>query len=307
MKVWIDPTSLKEDYIHEMINRLKGNEVTTSLDQASDADIAVMMPHKINPTFLDQLKKLKYIKLLTAGYNQVDLAELKKRGIQLLYAKDVFSIQIAEDVISKILYINRRLGLYHEYMKESKWQFEAVTHEIFGSTVGIIGAGSIGDEVAKRLKAFQTKIIGYRRSKINSPYFDEMVHDHKGFEYIVSTSDILVISIPLTKDTYHLINEKVFNMMKPNVLIVNVARGEIIDQDALINALQKKVIRAAALDVTTPEPLPKDHPLWQQPHLFITPHQASASPYMHKRMIDEAVDSINCIIEGKTLDNLVHI
>src|SRR3989339_210995 len=122
MKIWIDPTSLKEEYIHEMMKRLSHSHVTTSLDQASDAEIAVMMPHKINQTLLDQLKNLKYIKLLTAGYNQVDLTELKKRGIQLLYAKDVFSIQIAEDVISKILYMNRRLGLYHEHMKEHQWE-----------------------------------------------------------------------------------------------------------------------------------------------------------------------------------------
>lgn len=307
MKIWLERSTLKDHYIENIKNAIPDHEIITDIYQAKDSEIAIMMPQYAKKEYLDQLPNLKFIKLLTAGYNQINLEDIKNRGIQLAYAKDVFSIQIAEDVIAKILTFNRRLPAYYENMKRNEWIFEKVDYELYNSTVGIIGAGSIGTEVAIRLKAFGCHILGYRRSKVNDMSFDELFHDRKGLESLLQRSDYVVIALPLSEHTKHFIGEVEFKLMKSSALIINVARGEVIDQDALIHALENSTIRGAGLDVTTPEPLPKDRPLWHAKNIFITPHQASASPKMQERLVNEVIQTLCNYFEGKPLMNLVSL
>lgn len=305
MKIWLERSTLKDHYVDSLRESLPDHQLVTELKNAKDAEVAIMMPNFAKKEYLDQMKDLKFIKLLTAGYNQINLDDIKKRGITLAYAKDVFSIQIAEDVIAKILTFNRRLPVYYDHMKKREWTFERVDHELYHSTVGIIGAGSIGTEVAIRLKAFGCHIIGYRRSQIKDEHYDELYHDRIGLESLLKRSDYIIISLPLSSHTKHFISENEFKLMKPSALIINVARGEVIDQKALIDALNQEIIRGAGLDVTTPEPLPHDDPLWNAKNIFITPHQASASPKMQERLIHEVIETLQAYFEGKPLTNLV--
>lgn len=307
MNIWIDPSAIKEKYIQKIVNTFPSEEISTDASDLKDAEVAVIMPGKVNEAFISQMPSLKMVNCLTAGYDRADLSVLKKRGISFTYAKDVFSIQIAEDVIAKILYFNRRLPDYHHAMLNHTWEYKPVSFELFGSTVGIIGAGSIGNEIAKRLKPFQCNMIGYRRSKVKDQHYDEMVYDQKGLEYLLHVSDYVIVSLPLTDKTKHFISYKEFSMMKKNCLIINVARGEIIDQEALIDALNNESIRGAALDVTSPEPLPSDHALWSLKNVFITPHQASSSPYINQRLTDEVIETLKRYIENEKLDNLVEL
>lgn len=307
MKIWLERSTLKDHYIDILRASLPNHQLVTEIKDAKDAEIAIMMPPYAKKEYLDQMKDLKFIKLLTAGYNQINLDDIKQRGITLAYAKDVFSIQIAEDVIAKILTFNRRLPAYYDHMKQREWTFEKVDHELYHSTVGIIGAGSIGTEVAIRLKAFGCHIIGYRRSQIKDEHYDELYHDRIGLESLLTRSDYMIISLPLSSHTKHFISENEFKLMKPSALIINVARGEVIDQKALIDALNQEIIRGAGLDVTTPEPLPHDDPLWNAKNIFITPHQASASPKMQERLIHEVIETLHAYFEGKPLTNLVSL
>lgn len=305
MKIWLERSILKDHYVEMIKNSLPTHEIVTDLSDASDAEVAITMPQFVKKEMLDQIPHLKFIKLLTAGYNQINLADIKQRGITLAYAKDVFSIQIAEDVVAKILYFNRRLPLYDEHMRKHEWVFERVDHELYHSTVGIIGAGSIGTEVAKRLKAFGCHILGYRRNHVLDANYDELFHDRKGLESLLERSDYIIIALPLSDETKHFIGENEFKHMKNTALIINVARGEVIDQKALINALNQGFIRGAGLDVTTPEPLPQNDPLWQARNIFITPHQASSSPMIHERLMLEVIDTLNAYFEDRPLTNLV--
>ncbi len=307
MKIWLDKYLLKDHYVSQIEGALSGHEIVTDIKQAYDVVIAITMPQHVTDTYLDQMPNLKFIKLLTAGYNTIDLENIKIRGIEIAYAQDVFSIQIAEDVIAKILTFNRRLPLYIEHMKNQAWEFERIDHELYQKTVGIIGAGSIGKEVAIRLKAFGCHILGYRRTKMEDSNYDELFHDRNGLETLLSSSDYIILSLPLSNATKHFIGENEFKLMKPHALMINVARGEVIDQNALIHALNNGLIRGAGLDVTTPEPLPKDHPLWHAKNVFITPHQASASPKMQERLITEVIQTIQAYVSHKTLTNLIKL
>lgn len=307
MKIWIDPKSIKSEDIEKIRNRFLNHEISVNDISYHDAEVAIVMPNRITEDFLNHFKKLKLIKLLTAGYDQVDLMMLKERGIALAYAKDVYSIQIAEDVLAKMLYFNRHLYHYYDLMKEKRWEFKTVKHELYQSTIGIIGAGSIGNEIAKRLKSFECKILGYRRSNMISNDYDSIYHDRKGLEYILKNSDYIIISLPLTQQTKHLIGMKELKLMKTSSILINVARGDIIDQEALINALNKDYIRGACLDVTSQEPLASSDPLWHAKNIFITPHQASSSPTMNDRMIDEVIKTLDKYINNETLTNLVSL
>ncbi len=306
MKVWIETSALNLNHVNQLIQKYHEITFEKEMEKAYDADIIIAMPQFIKSEILDRFHRLKWIQLLTAGFNTIDLEDIKKRGIVITYAKDVFSIQIAEDVFSKILYFNRNLSVFHEQQKEGIWRYQKVSHEIFGSTVGIIGTGSIGTEVAKRMKSFGAQVIGYKRTQAILPDYDQIYYGKQGLDELLKQSDYIIISCPLSKETYHLIDRRAFKLMKKNALIINVARGEIIDQEALIESLFNAEIRGAGLDVTTPEPLPETSRLWTMNNVFITPHNASSSPYVQKRLIQEVDDALDRYIHHLPHDNLIN-
>lgn len=305
MKIFLDPTMIKVEVYEQTINRFKDCEFVTNIEDSFDADVIVSMGSVLEPHSLDRYPNLKWIALISAGYDHIDLAYLKKRNIMLTNAKDVFSIQIAEDIIAKIMFFNRNLGFHYDKQKEKKWKYKSVNSEIYGSTVGILGTGSIGQHVAKRLKAFDTKIIGYKRTFDHVPFFDVIYTEKNGLYELLKESDYLIVALALNDQTKHILDARALSMMKTNALIINVARGDVIDQQALTKALITHQIRGAALDVTSPEPLPETDILWTLDNCFITPHNASASPKIHERIRDEIEDTIDRVIHQKDLDNRI--
>lgn len=305
MNIYVDLTYLKDYHVDHLRHAFTDHTFITDPAWRHEASIALLMPKFANAAFLDDMPNLEFVQLLTAGYDNVDISYFKKRKIRIAYAKDVFSVQIAEDVFAKILYLNRHLGSYHDQQKHGQWKVIPVKHDIHGSTVGLIGAGSIAKEIAIRMKAFGAYTIGYRRSKHHDPVFDEMVYDTQGLDGLLKKSDIIIISIPLTQATHHMINLEQIKKMKRHALIINVARGDIIDQEALMLALKQGLIRGAGLDVTSPEPLPEHHPLWKTPHLILTPHQASSSPYLYDRLLMKVIETLDLVLRNHIIPNLI--
>ena len=304
MKIFLEIGTLKIENYHALVERFKDIEFTIN-PGIYDVDAVICNPGFVAYENLDLYPNVRWIHLLSAGFNTVDLDYVKSRGILMTNAKDVFSIQIAEDVFAKILYFNRNLETYVENKKTGLWKHERVLYEIAHSTVGIIGTGSIGTEIAKRMKSFDTRILGYRRKKEDNPYFDHIYHDQNGLETIYKESDYIIVAIPLSKETYQMIGARAFSQMKKTALIINIARGEVIDQEAMINALSNHQIRGAGLDVTVPEPLPKDCPLWSMRQVLITPHNASASPYVNQRLMNSVVSTIENYINHLPFDNKI--
>ncbi|MBU1094655.1 MAG: D-2-hydroxyacid dehydrogenase [Firmicutes bacterium] len=304
MKIYYD-NYFKDKYASQMIKRFPEIEFVNQVELSYDAEAILAMPGFLVPKNLDLYLNLKWVQVLTAGYDTLDLDYFKSRKIILTNAKDVFSIQIAEDVFSKILYFNRTTKLHLEHMAKGEWKYEPVHYEIAQSTVGILGTGSIGLEIAKRMKAFDAKVIGYKRSLVKLPYFDEIYHTDEGLKQLYETSDYIIVSLPLNSKTFHMIDETSFKLMKESAIFINIARGDIVDQKALIHALENHLIRGAGLDVMSPEPLPKNHVLWSMDNVFITPHNASSSPHVNQRLIDATIDSISRYINNQVFDNRV--
>lgn len=303
MKVYIEARSLKEKYLKALEAKFTDIEFVYNKEESYDSEVIVAMASFVTEANLKDYRNLKWIQIATAGFDTSDIDYARNRGIQLTNGKDVYSVAIAEDVVGKILILNRNVRKYMEDMKTGTWDPLFFEPEIFGSTVGIIGTGSIAVEIAKRLKAFETKVVGYKRSEAKVENFDEIYVGEKGLEKLLQTSDYVILAVPLNDGTKDLMDYAKFKLMKNNALLVNIARGEVVVQDDLVRALNEGLIRGAALDVMIPEPLPKDNPLWKMNNVYITPHCSSSSHRFTDRIVWLVEENLNNYIKGKELKN----
>lgn len=305
MKIYINSRFLSNSHLEQITNAVYNIEITTDIENSYDCEAVFVSPDFINKENLSKYPSLKWIQLLTAGFDVADLNAARERKIIVTNAKGVYSIPIAEDVIAKILMLNKNIKHYLRQMDGAIWNQLSKESEIEGSTVGILGTGSIGQEIAKRIAAFNTHIIGYNQSGRFVEYFDEIVTGSEGLNSLLSKSDYVIVSLPLNKGTKFLINKENLLLMKENAIIINIARGEIINQDDLIEALENKIIKGAGLDVVYPEPLAKDSKLWKLDNVFITPHNSFSSPKTTKRLISLIIENLNNYINEKELKNYI--
>jgi len=301
MDVFISWKAIGKNNLERLRSDFPEVNFLTEKEESQSAEVCIVMPNFFNDKDLGAYRKLKFVQLLMAGYDKFEMDSAKRLAITVANAQDIFSIPVAEDALTKIFVLNRNVRHYAERMKEKAWTPIREEPELTGSTVGILGTGSIGKELAKRLKGFSTKILGYARTDRIIPDFDQILTGDEGLETLLSESDYVILALPLTKDTHHLIDARKLALLKPTALLINVARGEIVDQEALIEVLKAGKIRGAGLDVTTPEPLPTSSELWNLPNVYLTPHNASSSPYMQDRLAKLTRENLRRYLDKKKL------
>ncbi len=225
---------------------------------------------------LSKFSNLKYIQLLSAGYNGIDPEEVRGKSIALYNAKNIYSIPISEFVLGTILAYYKKFDHFFRNKANHKWEKIRQLPELHDKKVLIVGTGSIGTEIAKRMKGFTDFVFGCNRTVVKKEFFTD-IFPLSNLLDIIPEMDIIILSIALTRETFHLIDETMINKMKRGTLIVNISRGSIIDQNPLINSLSKDEIGGAILDVFEEEPLDEKNPLWDMENVLITPHNAFAS------------------------------
>jgi phosphoglycerate dehydrogenase-like enzyme len=193
---------------------------------------------------------------------------------------------------------------YVRNQSEARWQHIRGGTTIAGKTCGVVGLGSIGREVAKRARAMGMRVVACRRTVEGSDPDCDALLPYSELKALLAESDFVVICVPLTRETHHLIDAAALAAMKPTASILNIARGDVIDQPALAAALNAGTIASAALDVTTPEPLPADDPLWAVPNVFITPHSSWASDTRGDAAVALFIDNLRRYLAGEPLHNL---
>lgn len=233
---------------------------------------------------IESFKNLKYIQLTSAGYDRVPMDYVKEHGIEIFNAGGVYSIPMAEFALAGVLQLYKKLGSFYDNQKNHKWEKNRCILELNGKTVCIIGCGSVGTECAKRFSAFGCKILGLDIFPMEKDFFDKIEAMEKLGD-IVGQSDVAVLTLPLTEKTEHLINEKTLSLFKKNSVIVNIARGKIIETQALVKALQEN-LGGAVLDVFEDEPLGEDSPLWDSENVIITPHNSFVGDGNSQRLKD---------------------
>lgn len=281
-------------------------EFYTEPGQCPDAEALIGHPEVMKNEILEALPKLRWIQLFRAGYDMIDTDYIRKRGIVLTNGRDIFPIPIAEDVICKILMHNTNAFEYLESQKTRTWSSALKRKELNGQTIGIVGTGSIASEIAKRLRPFGVRILGYKRTPVLTvPYFDEIYSGKRGLEHIMSVSDYVIVTADLNKGTYHMINKDNLKLMKETASIINIARGSIINQEDLKEALKNKLISYAGLDVFEVEPLPEDDELWGLDNVYLTPHASAQVKNNKERWEKLILQNINNFVDNEKLINVV--
>jgi len=252
------------------------------------------------------LKQLKWIQLSSIGIDQVPKQKVIEQNIIVTNNRSGYSIPMGEWIVMKILELLKNSRDLYRKQSERKWQIDTSILELYNKTVCFIGTGSIALEAAKRLQGFDTNTIGINTTGKNVEYFNACYPMAK-LNNAISQSDIVIVSIPYTKETHHLINENNLSKFKNEAILINISRGSVIDEPALIEALKKGRLRGAALDVFEDEPLSKDNPLWELDNIIITPHNSWVSEMRNERRYNIIYENLKRFISGERLINVVDI
>ena len=220
---------------------------------------------------IERFKNLRYIQLTSAGFDRVDMDYVKAHGIEIHNARGVYSSPMAEFALCGVLQLYKQAGFFRENQKQHLWEKHRGLLELAGKTVLIVGCGSVGNECAKRFAAFGCEVIGVDLRPREDNLYSKILPLDKLNEALTQV-DIVVLTLPLTEQTKHLMNEARFSLMKDGATLVNIARGAIIDTESLLNHIDR--LTGAVLDVFEEEPLSVDSSLWDKHNIILTPHNS---------------------------------
>lgn len=273
------------------------------LQLTDDADILVISRIEPAEAFCKKAKSLKWVHNLYAGMDIIMKSETAKLDVKLTRT-NVAHVPMADTALAFIFSFLRFIPTLVRQQDHKVWQKYPHAEESFNKTIGIIGLGTIGEEIAKKCRLLGMRVIATKRNPIESPWVD-IVYPASDLEVVLKESDFVILVIPFTPETARYIGEKELRMMKKTAYFINLSRGSIVDEEALIKVLQEGVIAGAALDVFTVEPLPGDSPLWEMPNVIISPHMSADSPYYMDRAVKCFCENLQRFIEGKSLLNEV--
>ena len=286
-------------YTDEQIEYLEslGNEVVFVQDErkALDFDVSEIEGVICNGLFLynniEKFENLKYIQLTSAGFDRVPLDYINKQGIKIFNARGVYSVPMAEFALTGILQLIKQSRFFEENQRKHIWEKSRTLGELSGKTAVIVGAGNIGAEVAKRLKAFDMMVIGVDVFDSERPYFDKIELLNELNDQL-EIADVVVLTLPLMDSTRGMFDKSKFKIMKNSSIFVNIARGPIVVENDLIRALEENEISGAVLDVFENEPLDDNSPLWDMEKVILTPHNSFVGENNNKRMFDVIIDNL---------------
>ena len=286
-------------------------DLETTREYIKDADVIIFNKTKMNEELLKDAPNVKLLAITATGFDNIDLEYCKSRGIAAANVKAYSTPAVAQHTFAMALFILEKISYYDEYVKSGKYSsqsgfcnFDEKYNELSGKTWGIIGMGNIGRSVARIAEAFGCKVIFYSASG-NSTCTD---YERVELETLLKESDVLSIHCPLSDRTRNLINRDTLKLMKRNAILINVARGPVVNDADLAEALNNGTIAGAGLDVLGVEPMEKDNPLGlikDSRKLLITPHMAWASVESRQRCFDEVLLNIKAFVEGRERNRLV--
>jgi len=254
---------------------------------------------------ISRAPKLRWIHTMLAGVDPFLNADIAHSPVILTKTRGIHG-QISELVFEMILMFAKQAPLYFRLKQEKRWQ-QFNTLPLRSKTVGIVGLGSIGKDVARLAKAFGMRVVATRKStkRVARSRYADMVLPGEQLQVLLSESDFVVLTLPLTAETKKLVGERELRTMKPTAYLINVARGSIVDEEALIRALSENWIAGAGLDVFATEPLPTDSKLWEFPNVIITPHIAGRVPNIDVIATELFCENLRRYLDGKKLLNVV--
>jgi phosphoglycerate dehydrogenase-like enzyme len=274
-----------------------------------DAEIYVgfMLP----PTSLARARQLRWMHATAAGVDQLCYPEMQAHPAVLTNASTVMAEPVAEHCMALLLALAKRLPSAMRYQGKSFWAQVEITQEtpavleLQDAVLGLVGLGSIGQELVKRARAFGMRVVAVKRDPSTGGQWADRLLPPSALHEMLSEADFVVLAAPHTGATKRLMGAAEFAAMKRSAYLINVARGTLVDEGALLDALRSGRIAGAAADVFDPEPLPPESPLWSAPNLLITPHTAASTSLLWKRQAELLEDNIGRYLDGRPLRNVV--
>jgi glyoxylate reductase len=253
---------------------------------------------------MDTAPNLKAISVVGVGYDHVEWKAAHKRGIAVGHTPGCLNETTADMTFALLLATARNVRPANEYIQSREWTYYDPNilwgYDVHHATLGIVGMGGIGREVAKRAKGFDMRVLYNKRNR-RPDWEAELGVEYATLDLLLGQSDFVTLHVPLTAETRHLIGDEELRKMKPTAVLVNMARGPVVDSRALYRALKEGEIAGAALDVTEPEPIPADDPLLNLDNVLITPHIGSATVQTRTRMADMAAENLLAALKGEQM------
>ncbi|WP_404445034.1 D-glycerate dehydrogenase [Sutcliffiella horikoshii] len=270
--------------------------------------LLTMLSDKVDKELLEQAPNLKVVANLAVGYDNIDVKVASERGVIVCNTPDVLTETTADLTFALMLATARRITEAQGFVKEGRWQswspFLLAGADVHHKTLGIVGMGKIGQAVARRAKGFGMEILYHNRSR-HMEAEQEVGASYRSFEQLLAESDFVVCLTPLTDETKHLFDHDAFKRMKNSAFFINVGRGQVVDEEALIVALNSDEIAGAGLDVFYAEPIGSDHPLLRFPQVVAIPHIGSASVETRETMMKLCRDNIVAVIQGNKAKTVI--
>ena len=294
MNVWMDPGLLSAAGLREELDGCQG--------------LICLLTDRVDRALLDTMPDLEFVSSMSVGVDHIDVEALTDRGIPLGYTPGVLVDTTADATFALLLAAARRLGEADRFVRQGNWSAENAWSpdfftgkDVSGATLGIVGLGEIGQAVARRAAGFGMRVLGWNRTERDIPGIDSVSLDE-----LLLRSDFVSVNVALTPDTYNLLDAERIAMMKPGAVLVNTARGGIVNELALAEALGSGHLYAAAIDVFEQEPVPLDNPLLAHSNLVVAPHIGSATVVTRARMADLAVDNAIAALLGQPMPHCVN-
>lgn len=256
----------------------------------------------VKPGLLKSAGNLEWIQLNTAGSDSYCQPGILKPGTLLTNSTGAYGLAISEYMAGMTFMLMKRFDQYYLNQTEHQWKDEGKVTSVYGSTTLVVGLGDIGGEYAKRMKALGSYTIGVRRTDGEKPDYLDELYTSESLDELLPRADIAALSLPNSSATRHIMDERRLRLMKKGAILINVGRGSAIDQDALCKVLEQGHLGGCAVDVTEPEPLPPDHPLWNAPRMVITPHTSGQYhlPETFERIVKIAGENLEKFLAGDT-------
>ena len=259
---------------------------------------------KIDDTMMDMAENLKAISTYSVGFDHVDITHAKKKKIRVGYTPEVLTDATADLAFSLMMDVMRRVTEGDKIIRKGSWRqiygaYDYVGLDLQGKTLGILGLGRIGSTLAKRAKAFDMKLVYHSRNRVSKTREKALGIKYVSWEKLITQSDVISIHVPHTTQTDKLFDAKIFKKMKKSAVLINTARGKVINEKDLVLALKKNIIAGAGLDVFETEPISNTHPLTKLDNVVLAPHIGSSTKETREEMAKITVKNLNLGINGK--------
>jgi len=274
------------------------------MEQVSDKDGIICLPgDKIDKTLMGAASNLKVISTFSVGFEHIDVKEATKRGIYIGYTPGILTDATADLAFTLLLSMARQIPRCDQFVREGGWKVMGSPLHLFGTsvwrtTLGIIGLGRIGKAMVQRAKGFSMKVFYTDAARLNPEEENSLGIEYRPLDDLLRESDFVSLHTPLTPDTRHLINAEMLKLMKPSAILVNTARGAVIDEEALIVALKENWIAGAGLDVYEKEPIDPKNPLLELDNAVLVPHMGSATTQTRSAMSELAARNLLAVLRG---------